>query len=54
MREHHGVAPLHLPRLPFLHRDPFDRVLVCQALVRGLSILTPDAAIAVYPVRTLW
>jgi len=41
-------------RLPPLHRDPFDRVLVCQAIERRLTIVTPDALIAQYPVRTVW
>jgi PIN domain nuclease of toxin-antitoxin system len=47
-------SALHLVRLPFLHRDPFDRMLVCQALVHGLVILTPDSLISAYPVRTIW
>jgi PIN domain nuclease of toxin-antitoxin system len=47
-------APLHLHRLPLVHRDPFDRMLVCQALVNGLVILTPDAEIQRYPVRCVW
>ena len=37
-----------------LHRDPFDRMLVCQALVHGLAILSPDPLVAQYPVRTMW
>lgn len=61
-RELHGIDPLaldeesalHLVRLPPLHKDPFDRMLICQALVQGLAILTPDALINQYPVRTLW
>jgi len=61
-RAAHGIDPLpideeaslHLTRLPDLHRDPFDRILVAQALVGGLLLLTPDAAIRKYPVRTLW
>jgi PIN domain nuclease of toxin-antitoxin system len=47
-------ATLHLHRLPALHRDPFDRMLICQALVGGLTLVTPDEDIARYPVRTLW
>ena len=47
-------AALQLVRLPSLHRDPFDRMLVCQALVGALSIVTPDPEIARYPVRILW
>lgn len=45
---------LHVSKLPALHRDPFDRMLVCQAILRGMAIVTPDAAIAAYPVKTLW
>jgi PIN domain nuclease of toxin-antitoxin system len=37
-----------------LHRDPFDRLLVAQAMGRNLTIVTPDAAVASYPVATLW
>lgn len=47
-------AALHLHRLPPLHRDPFDRMLICQAMVAGLSLVTPDENIQRYPVRTLW
>ena len=47
-------SALHLARLPSLHRDPFDRVLICQAIVHGLVFLTPDEQIARYPVRTAW
>ena len=47
-------AVLALDRLPLLHRDPFDRLLVCQALTHGLVIASPDPQIQQYPVRTLW
>jgi PIN domain nuclease of toxin-antitoxin system len=47
-------AALHLLNLPPLHRDPFDRMLVCQAIAHGLAILTPDERIRQYPVRTAW
>ena len=47
-------ATLHLSRLPVLHKDPFDRMLVCQAIVHQLVILTPDDLINQYPVRTVW
>ncbi len=61
-REAHGIATLaideesalHLSRLPALHRDPFDRILVSQAIVHGLTILTPDPLITQYPARTMW
>ena len=45
---------LHMTRLPLLHRDPFDRLLVSQALVHGLVLLTPDARLGKYPVRIAW
>ena len=40
--------------LPDLHRDPFDRLLVCQALDESLTILTPDLEIKKYPVEVIW
>ena len=40
--------------LPWHHRDPFDRLLVCQALHEGLTIVTADQHVAAYGVRTLW
>jgi PIN domain nuclease of toxin-antitoxin system len=42
-----------LAKLPPLHRDPFDRMLVCQALQNGLTIATVDAAVRAYPVSTM-
>lgn len=61
-REAHGIRPLeiteeaalHQSRLPALHRDPFDRLLVSQAIVQELTILTPDPLITQYGCRTLW
>ena len=46
-------SALHVSRLPMLHRDPFDRMLVSQAIVHGLTILTPDHLISQYPARTI-
>lgn len=40
--------------LPALHRDPFDRVLVAQALVSDLSIVSDDAIFDTYGVTRLW
>jgi PIN domain nuclease of toxin-antitoxin system len=62
MREQHGIEPLSIDeesvlqtvRLPALHRDPFDRLLVCQAIVHGLTLLTPDPLISQYPARVIW
>jgi PIN domain nuclease of toxin-antitoxin system len=47
-------ASFHLSRLPRLHRDPFDRMLICQAIAHGLAIVTPDPLITQYPVRVIW
>lgn len=40
--------------LPAIHRDPFDRLLVAQAQVEGIPILTSDPAIARYDVDVIW
>ena len=45
---------VQIPGIPTLHKDPFDRMLVCQALAEGLTLLTPDPAIKAYPVATIW
>ena len=47
-------AVLHMTRLPLLHRDPFDRILISQALIHGMVLVTPDARIATYPIRVAW
>jgi len=47
-------ATLQLPRLPALHRDPFDRMLICQAIAGGMTIVTPDDTIRRYPVSSAW
>ena len=57
----HGIAPLpinegamsYLAGLPSHHRDPFDRLLVAQALQYDLSIATVDPVVAVYAVKML-
>ena len=48
--------PLHADagrHLPMLHRDPFDRLLVAQALVEGLALVTSDNLLRRYDVNTL-
>jgi PIN domain nuclease of toxin-antitoxin system len=47
-------AALQLLKLPALHRDPFDRMLICQAIAEGMAILTPDPLIEQYPIRVIW
>lgn len=44
---------LALERLPLVHRDPFDRLLISQALVEGLSVATADGAFAGYAVSVV-
>jgi len=45
---------LHVFHLPTIHRDPFDRILIAQALLEGIPIITSDALIGKYKVRTIW
>jgi len=47
-------SALQVLRLPALHRDPFDRMLISQAIAGGLAIVTPDPLISQYPVRIIW
>ena len=41
-------------KLQLFHKDPFDRMLIAQALMGGLAIVTPDRAFEPYPVRVIW
>lgn len=45
---------LRVASLPDVHRDPFDRLLVAQALIEDLVILSKDRRLSGYPVRVLW
>lgn len=45
---------LEVTNLPPLHNDPFDRLLVAQARLEGIPILTADAAIGGYDVEVIW
>ena len=47
------ISVIQLAKLPPLHRDPFDRMLICQALQNGLTIATVDAAIRAYSVSII-
>ena len=40
--------------LPPIHKDPFDRMLVAQALVENLTLVSRDRMIAQYPVQLFW
>jgi PIN domain nuclease of toxin-antitoxin system len=54
------LLPITLPhidelsRLPNYHRDPFDRLLIAQAIHDGLTLVTGDRTIPLYPVPCLW
>ena len=51
------IEPKHtavLTTLPFHHRDPFDRLLIAQAMVEAIPILSIDPAFDAYPVTRLW
>ncbi|MBV8150865.1 MAG: type II toxin-antitoxin system VapC family toxin [Candidatus Eremiobacteraeota bacterium] len=48
------AAVLRLRQLPDFHKDPFDRIIACQAIEHSMTVLTPDELIRVYPVQTLW
>ena len=61
-RRQHLISSLNLDeesvaqllKLPLLHRDPFDRILICQALQYNLTIVTVDPAIGSYSVSVLY
>ena len=51
------VQPKHtavLTNLPFHHRDPFDRLLVAQAMVEGMPIASGDSMLDGYPIKRVW
>ena len=47
----HAVA---IAKLPEIHKDPFDRILVAQASVEKMKIITSDRYIGKYKVKTVW
>jgi len=54
------ILPMLMPHafrvahLPHVHRDPFDRMLIAQAQVEGLPVVTSDTNIARYDVQVIW
>ena len=58
-RDWHGIDSLalqeaavaYLAKLPPVHRDPFDRMLICQALEHDLLLVTDDQAVCRYPIN---
>jgi PIN domain nuclease of toxin-antitoxin system len=47
VKAEHALA---VGQLPKIHKDPFDRLLICQTLVEGLTLLTKDEHVLEYPV----
>ena len=41
-------------RLPPLHTDPFDRILIAQATAEGLTLVSADRTVRRYPLSTVW
>lgn len=51
------IEPKHaaaLISLPHHHKDPFDRLLIAQAIVEDVPIISSDTALDAYPVKRLW
>ena len=51
------IVPRHtavLTTLPFYHRDPFDRLIIAQAMVEQIPVISGDAAFVAYPVTCIW
>jgi PIN domain nuclease of toxin-antitoxin system len=52
--------PIEMPhceqvtKLPFYHRDPFDRMLIAQAMVEGMHVLTNDTDFSEYSIKSIW
>lgn len=61
LREQHRIATLpveestfvHLANLPRLHRDPFDRIIIAQAIQHEMNLATVDDVVRAYPVSTM-
>jgi len=52
-----GISLEHViqtANLPLHHRDPFDRLLIAQAVVEDMPIISSDAALDAYPVMRIW
>ena len=52
-----AISPDHIKvvtELPFIHRDPFDRILIAQAKVENMTIMTVDENIRAYDVPCIW
>jgi PIN domain nuclease of toxin-antitoxin system len=60
-RQRHAISSIdvdeasikQLVKLPPLHNDPFDRLLICQAIEHNMSIATVDSRVLTYPISTI-
>lgn len=43
-----------LETLEFYHRDPFDRLIICQAIVEEIPVLSSDKILSKYPIKRIW
>ncbi|MCY3864203.1 MAG: type II toxin-antitoxin system VapC family toxin [Chloroflexi bacterium] len=50
----HAEAVARLPFPKSGHRDPFDRMIVAQAICHNMTIISRDAALSDYPIQVLW
>jgi len=41
-------------KLPFHHRDPFDRMLIAQAMVEDMQLLSRDTLLSAYAIKRIW
>ncbi|NQU39306.1 MAG: type II toxin-antitoxin system VapC family toxin [Lentisphaerae bacterium] len=52
-----SIDTRHLPALatlPFHHRDPFDRMIICQAMAENMAVCTCDSHFAAYDIERVW
>jgi PIN domain nuclease of toxin-antitoxin system len=52
-----AIEPVHLvtlSTLELIHRDPFDRIMIAQAITEDMPIVTSDNVFEQYPVKRLW
>ncbi len=57
VRQHLPIALTHIlgtTTLPAIHRDPFDRLLISQALSESLTLVSRDTLVHQYPISLLW
>jgi len=55
-----GILPIsfsdtaHLLNLPFFHKDPFDRIIICQSINNNLALLSKDEQFSSYGIVSIW